>query len=227
MQKLNVLLHAANLDDDDRSVGGFIPSRRGAFPDDLARFFVQSRQRGFAAARRADERLAVNQRRFRVSPGAGLAGEVRAEIFLPARLARAGLKTDQVAIRAERVKEFPGHRWRRAGGGKVGFLRRISDVAEARPPDPFAVLDRERLDELVLQPLVAQQVETVSGHGGRRVAAPGFGDLPNQFRSLLRPFLEQAGLAGYSVSLRPAPLRPVVGQDRQCGGQQEQTRNCK
>src|SRR6266480_549722 len=225
LQELNVLLHAANLDEDGGSVGGFVAFRQRALPNDLTRALVQRDQRGRAAARRAQERVAVNQRRLGVRPVAGLAAEVSSEIFSPAHFARVGLNTGQIAIRSERIKELTLDRRRGAGGGKIRLLLGISHLAEGCPPDPVAIFDRERLDELAVRPFVAQKVEPVSDDGRRRVTTAGRRYFPKQFRSVLWPFLEQAGFSGNSVSLRSAPLRPVTGGDRQCSGQHEKTTN--
>ena len=162
-----------------------------------------------AAARRADQRLTVNQRRLRVGPLAWLAAEIRAEIFLPAYRARADLHAGQIAVGAERVERFTLHGRRGAGGREVGILLGIAHLAETSLPNPFAVLDGERLNELVMQSLVAQQIEPVRDDGGCRVARPDIGHFPVQFRTFLGPFFQQAGFLREAVAIWPAPLRPV------------------
>src|SRR5437773_9662507 len=62
LKELNVLLDATRLDDDGGSKGGIVTFWQGAFPDHFAVFLVQSHQSGLAAAGRANERLAINQR---------------------------------------------------------------------------------------------------------------------------------------------------------------------
>src|SRR5207244_3071180 len=119
-----------------------------------------------------------NQRRFGISPFTGFAAEVRAEIFLPAHLARWAFQAGQITVGTERVEELALDRWRGAGGGKIGLLLRITDLAQAGLPDSFAVLDAERLDELVFQPVVAQQIQAVANHGGRRVTETHIRHLP-------------------------------------------------
>ena len=142
------------------------------------------------------------------------ATEVGAEIFLPTPFAGAGLQAGQIAVGPKSVEQISLDGRRGAGGGKIWLLFRIPDFAQARGPDRFTVLDGEGPHELVVQPLVDQQVKALGDHGGRRITGADVPHLPAQLRSTLWPLRKQAGFLGNSVSLRAAPLRPVPGDDQ-------------
>src|SRR5579883_802208 len=80
----------------------------------------------------------------------------------------------------------------------------------------------------MLHPLaVRHQVDAVADDGWCRVAAANILSFPQEFGTVLGPFLEQTCLLRYSRTLRPAPLRPVVGP---CSGSQKtatQDTSCK
>ena len=76
----------------------------------------------------------------------------------------------------------------------------------------LAILHRERLHELVIQTGVAQQIDPVPRDRGCRVSIADVLGLPEQLRAVLGPLLQQPGLRGDAVPLRPAPLRPVGGR---------------
>src|SRR5205814_8401738 len=88
LQELNVLPDAAGLDDDRGGKSGLVAFRHRAFPNEFPRLLIESDYCSLAPAGSAHERVPVNQRRLRVGPLAGFAAEVRAEILLPAQLAR-------------------------------------------------------------------------------------------------------------------------------------------
>src|SRR5262249_46223414 len=67
-EELDVLADAADLADDNRSVGRSVAAGDGALPTRLAVGFVQSDHGGFGAAGAADERGAVHERRLGVGP---------------------------------------------------------------------------------------------------------------------------------------------------------------
>src|SRR5207249_11591137 len=102
---------------------------------------------GRVAGWSAEQSVSVDQRGFRIGPLAGLAAEVNAQILLPAHLAGAALEAGQVAIGAERVKQFTLHRRRGAGRRKARLLLGVPHLAEAGGPNSFAVLDGEGLHE--------------------------------------------------------------------------------
>src|SRR5207244_8192800 len=62
IQKLDVLLEAANFDDYGRRKRGLIAARHGPPPNDVACLLVQRQQSGLAAPGRADEQLTVDER---------------------------------------------------------------------------------------------------------------------------------------------------------------------
>src|ERR1051325_10412494 len=120
-----------------------------------------------------------------------------------------GFDTNQIAIRTEREQELAIHRWRRTRGGVTRILFRVADLAQLRRPNPAAVLHRERDDRSTFQPFVAEQINSLADHRRRGESRADIVHLPEQFRSVLRPFLKQPGVARVAVALRSAPLWEV------------------
>src|SRR6266852_4415327 len=104
-----------------------------------------------------------------MGPLAGFASKIRAQIFLPIHFACAELHARQIAIRAKSVEGLGLDSRRRACSGEIGILLRITDFAEARGPNPFAVLDGKRLYEFILQAVVSKQVEPLPNYRRGRV----------------------------------------------------------
>ena len=94
LQELDILLAAGRLGDGDRRVRRLVPARHGRFPNHVARLLVKRQERGLAAAGRADQRVAINERRFGVRPLAGLAAEIGLQILLPTHVAASRFQAD-------------------------------------------------------------------------------------------------------------------------------------
>ena len=127
---------------------------------------------------------------------------------MPTHFASDGLQAGQIAVGPQSVEQFTLHGGRGSGGGKIWLLFRIAHLAQAGGPNPFTVLDGKGPRELVVQPLVGQQVKALGDYGGRRVTGADVGHLPAQLRPILWPLREQAGFLGNSVSRSLASLRP-------------------
>src|SRR5207248_9633575 len=75
LEELDVLFDAACLHNDRGRIGGLAAARHGGLPDHAAGLLVQRHQRRLTPAGRADESVAVDERRLRVGPLAGLPAE--------------------------------------------------------------------------------------------------------------------------------------------------------
>src|SRR2546423_1878350 len=71
----------------------------------------------------------------------------------------------------------------------------------------------------LLAVLAAQGVAGAAGHGRGGVAAAEVGRLPDEFRPVLGPLLEQPGLGRDAGAVGPAPAGPVGGGGRDLGGE--------
>ena len=162
-----------------------------AFPSKLSILFIQRHDRCSAPARSANQRVAADQRRLRVGPLTWLAAKVRAKTLLPAHFSRANLDAGQVAIRAQREKNFTVHRGCGSSGRKRGLLVWIAHLAEARGPELFAVLHREGAHGLIFQAVVAEQVSLLANHRRRRIAGTRILNFSGQLGPLPPPLLEQ------------------------------------
>src|SRR5262249_38699409 len=80
-EELDVLLLAVALRGHDRGILGAVALRHDALPDRLAALLVQGDEGGGAAAGRAQDAVAVDQRRLAVAPAAGRALEVLDEVL--------------------------------------------------------------------------------------------------------------------------------------------------
>ena len=104
-----VLLYARSVGDDDRSVSRPVVApaanlvlRHLSAPDLLARDLVQRDDKGVRSAGRAEEPIAVNERRFAIAPAAHhLAAEVVLEVFPPEELAVGSGCAYEVAARTQ------------------------------------------------------------------------------------------------------------------------------
>ena len=221
LQELDVLFHAAGLDDDDRRIGRVAPflGWDGRLPHDAARRFVERHDRGFAAARRANHAVAVDQRRLRVGPVARLAVKLAAQVLHPADRALGHFQTGQVAVRAQGPQQLAVDAGRRA---RTRILRAAigPDLADPRGPNLLAARAVQALDEFVFLPLVAHQVQLVAAHRGRRIAASRVVDPPHQSRTIGRPLPFQPGLLGNAVTFGSAPGGPI-GRTRRHGNRHQ------
>ena len=126
-----------------------------------------------------------------------------------------GLEADKVAVGAEGVEQFAVDGRRGCEPRGSWALVRVADFADARGPGLLAVRDFQCPDELVVDALVAHQVEALADDRGRRVAVADVLDLPEQLGPVLGPFLEQARFLRDAVALGPAPLGPIGSASRQ------------
>src|SRR5262249_44697987 len=147
-EKLDVLLDAADRGRDGRGIGGCVAARRRRLPNRRAVLFVEGNQGRLLAARRADQYVAVDQRRLGVGPDTGLAAEVGAETFLPAYFSLGGIQANHIAVGAEDVDGIAIDGRCGARSGIRRLLVRIADAADARGPDLFAVRGAQRRGEL-------------------------------------------------------------------------------
>jgi hypothetical protein len=173
---------------------------------------VECDKRRLFSAGRADKLITIDQRRLGIGPLTKLAAEVVAQMLLPANVTGFRFHANEVAIRAKRVEKFAVDRRRRASTRIWRTLFRIADYANALSPNLFTVFHVQRLNELVVEPFVANQINAVIDDCRCGIAIAEVADLPQQRRPLGRPLLQQPGLFRNSVALRPAPLRPVGGQ---------------
>src|SRR4030095_12231749 len=96
--------------------------------------------------------------------------------------------------------------------------------SQARGPDFLPVSNTQSLEVFILQPFVAKYVNSLPLDGRRSVARSDISDLPNQFRSFLRPLLEQARLVRNAVALRSAPLLPVLSHQPATNRKRDESR---
>src|SRR5262249_36901639 len=158
----------------------------------LAGLLVEGEHRRLLAAGRADQLVAVHQRRLRVVPAAGAPLEVLAEVLAPDLLTRGRLDAHQVAELPEGVDQVPVYR-RRAARARV-IAARLADLGL---PEQRAVLlvDTEDVGG-VLQVAHGEEAAAGDGHAGEADAQPLA--LPHFLHALLGPLLLEA-LVGRQV----------------------------
>src|SRR5260370_1331140 len=85
-------------------------------------------------------------------------------------------------------------------------------LAHTRPPRSVGG-PPEALDALTV-PNATMEHQPITADRGRAVAGADL-LLPNHWRPIGRPFLQQTSFAGGSIGTRPEELRPVFADDRQ------------
>ena len=88
------------------------------------------------------------------------------------------------------------------------MLRLAVRLAGRRLPELLAGMNIVGYDKF-LPTLLALNVQTIAGDGRRGKPLAQILRLPEQARSALGPRIQQAGLRGFSVAVRPEPLRPI------------------
>ena len=74
-----------------------------------------------------------------------------------------------------------------------------------------------------LPTLLALNVQTIAGNGRRGKPLAQILRLPEQARSAFGPRIQQAGLRGFSIAVRPEPLRPIGRRRNEAEKEQNQT----
>ena len=146
-EELDVLALTVHVGSHDGGIGRASPPGTRAFQIVSAVFLFERQQCRFLAAGRAEQLVAVDQRRFAVSPAAGLAAEVLDKVLAPALLAVGRLQTDEIATDAEGVEYIAVHGRRAA--------RPFVDIADLR----LAVAMRTAQSSL---PVASSQRQTTS-----------------------------------------------------------------
>src|SRR5262249_39557695 len=132
-------------------------------PEHRAGVLVERGQGALLAARRADDPVAVDQHRLAVAPAAGhLAGEVLAEVDLPADFAVLRRDTEQFAVAGQTVEVSAVDRRGAARAVAVAVGVKGADLGG---PELLLGLQVEGEDELLLA-VAAQGVEGVADDGG-------------------------------------------------------------
>src|SRR5262249_49094324 len=140
------------------------------------------------AAGGADQLVAIDERRFGVVPRAVPAAEVGGEVLLPAHRPLGGVEADEVAVLADGVDPFAVHG---RGAARAGVT--AAGLADRRRPELGAAgaVDGEHLAGAAG---VAHGEDAVAGDGNGREALAQAGRLPDEFRAVLGPLGQQAGL---------------------------------
>src|SRR5262249_27432145 len=126
--ELAILAHAVRLDDDDRRIGGFVREFLG-LPDQLAGLLVEGGEGSLVAAGRADDLVAIDEGRLRVTPaGHHRAAEVGLEILGPDLFPRGRLDAENRPLAADAEDEVAVHRRRAARPVTVAFREERADL---------------------------------------------------------------------------------------------------
>ena len=211
-------MDAAAVGRHDRRVAGSVLVLDGRLPEHLARLLVESDDAGFQTARRADQLVAVDERRFAEMPrGHRFAGEVLDEVLRPDDRPLLGIETHELPRVGDAVDE-----------GAVDGRRRAravvaAGVADLRRPENLAGVavetDEEGRVPLVL--LVAHLTHRVDAFADDREARPAVADVlallvlvrvlgvPEELRSPVGPGGHEAAFRRDAVPVRAAPLRPI------------------
>src|SRR5262245_16151399 len=189
-----------------------------ALPDRLAGRLGDGHQGCVRPSGSADDFVAVDERGLAIAPHGDGPAELLREADLPHDLAVLDLEAGEVAAHAEDVEPIAVHR----GGAARTFLRLRHALLVRRPegrrPDLLAVRLGQGPDDLVAAAF-AHPVDPPTRDGRGRVAAAQSLGFPREGRTVLAPFLEEAGFLGDCRPIGPLPLGPVVGEDRGPGQQ--------
>src|SRR5262249_28052860 len=153
-------------------------------------------------------------RRLTVLPVATGAAEVLDQVAVPDALAALGFQANEVALLAQGVHALAVH------GGRASEA--VALGADRFRPDNLAAVALQGDDERLVA-LVADGVNAVAGHAEAGVAAAEALGLPGQRRAVLGPRLEQAGVGGHVVAVRPTELRPVGSAAGRCADEESQS----
>ncbi len=216
------MLAAGGFDDLGGGIGGVAGFGEGTPPEGVAGESVECEQGGFWAAWGAEEGGAVHERGFCVGPGAGDAAEVGAQVAAPADLARGGVEAGQVAVGAQGVEGVADQRGGGAGGGELGLLVRLADLAESGGPEFGAVRGIAGLDGFVFEAVVGEDVEAVALDGGGGVTGSEVLDLPGEAGSCGWPFGQEAGFGRSAIAGGTAPLGVIGGWQEAREGQDQE-----
>ena len=180
-----------------------------ALPDRLAALFVEGHD-AVVAAGLEDGQGTGDQNRFGVAPAAAVPAE-----FLrrraPACAAGPRVEAAQQAVAGQQV-EIPAVDRRRcagtwpiafAGRGRIDFPLQL----------PVEVVGEEH--QLVVD--IPGDVHGAAGHGDTGVPLADVGRLPQQRRTVFRPFLQQSRVGRLAVAIRAAEGGPLGGRRRAAG----------
>src|SRR5262249_15822977 len=146
------------------------------------------------------------QWRFAIAPTAAVALEVLDEVLAPALLADGSIETDEVAVEAQRIDALT------IDGRAAARSGMASPVGANRPdlggPELLAGLLAQG-DHVFLPVAVAHREDAASGNRGRAVVLAHALGLPELFRAVGGPLLQESCLARQGSPLWPLPLRPV------------------
>ena len=220
----DVLANAADLGDDRRGVGAGV-GEAGAAPQHVAGGLIEGDEQPLRAARRADQLVAVHQRRPREAPaallrpeaaGRNLGAEFLRQVLAPDLAAVGRLDANQHALTAEGEHPIAVHGGRRIGAAAPLVAVEVPHRADVGLPAFLALVVQgdELLDALVADGVErpgAEDVGTAADHGEGAVAGAGVLECPGKFRAVLGPLLEEAGFRRDAAAVGAAPLRPVGG----------------
>src|SRR5262249_41234557 len=159
------------------------------------------RNRALRAARRADEFVAVHQRRPGVTPaevlraaadGIHLSIQVLGHADSPFQRPIGRLDADQLALPAQAVDKAVIHRRRGARTFAPDIAIEVENGADLDSPrllDGLWILDVET-KEVFVAVAAAHRVDAVANHGGTGEAGAGVLVSPEQLRAAFRPCLQ-------------------------------------
>ena len=204
-------------------------------PQFVAGILVESDNGAVRAADEADEPFSIEQGVRGITPHGRFLSEVFEEVALPNHLAIARVQTEQVTHRAER-EDAPARDQRR--GARAGGIADAIHAIVSVFPDSRTTAGVEAEDTLVawndgqgaftglpfgrLALPTVEQEQPVTHDGGAAVAALHV-SAPYHERPVGGQRLDNAGLAPNAVTLRPHPLRQIIGARCRDGEKQSQT----
>jgi hypothetical protein len=169
-RELHVLPLPLEVEGDDRRVSRPGAAGHLALPDRLAGRLVEGHEGRVLTAGRADQPVAVHERRFAVTPHRGAAAKVARQAALPDDLAVPGLEAGQFAAHPQDVNPVAVHRRRTSRA----FLRLRHALPGDRPegcrPQFLAVRLGQGPEDLTTSP-TAHAEDPPAGDGRGAVAA--------------------------------------------------------
>ena len=175
-----------------------------------------------------DEQIALDERRLRHAEDGHRNAVLGRGVDAPDEVAGRGVEARQHARRPEDVDALPVHRGRRPRARRE---LEVDVAVGGRPlsrPQPLARLLVENHEPLV--PVhgaaarglrVVEDVDAPAGHRRPREAA-AHGDPPFHRQAVVGEPLDESGVAPHRVAVDAAPLRPVLGAERDRGQADDQ-----
>ena len=206
MNEVDILLHATEIDRDQRRVRSLRRSLNFGLPDRSSRHFVEGHDRPLLPTGRTDQLVIVDQHRLADPPSNVVAAELLKNVLLPDDVTLLCVGADQVAVGSESVNVVlvDGRRSARAVSRPI-----VIGAAGLGGPERFPGGDIEGQQHLVVA-AIAHREELAVGNRDAGVAQTQPGLLPRQLRSVGGPTFEQPLVGRDVVSIRSTILRPFA-----------------